>query len=673
MGICSSSAENNGIAAFLCEDLPRYANKEELVRKYWNHWDGEHTNFFGKRDPQYMRQYLRHEMWGLDSSEKFEFSLVTPQKLKEIMTLHFPSLAFPPNVFELAIEMAFDRSAISLLTAMETEKILPGEVKSFEFNEGKLKIYRIGGLPALQFKTFLRFLSWCMHSLPEYKWERAAIELLHSFQCYALGMCYFHGPLKASISPSENLFSQKRPPASLFFEQLAAFHGHPYHPCYKTKLPLSASDIIKYSPEYGPAVPLSVYAIHESAINAFPSFMEYRIAFWEGLPDELAEEFRSGLKGYDLTPEMYAPWLCHPMNEENVRQVFQTLVEKWQLVRLPMSIDGTPTLSFRTFDIMGIKRMKLTTPVQATSLVRYVSPVEANLGAHCRRLRKIMRDFDPDLNVFAPRYEMHSLHARFSDSAPDEVSPFSYQQARFMSIIIRDHPKIHQRKNCIQMSLAGLIVKDPHGRLVLSQFLDSFTNKQVCDWFSNYVDVTLRGHLDLFLLYGAALESHQQNVILELNTNTKNLERTFYHDISGIYWEEGLLEVLYPEQSLLESIYKSHDDTINSLSECIANVHHTLFKSNLFTVAKVIAGKYCMVVDELNEIIRVKTRERFDYCREVGVKFGEKWVSRFEKLEKLFYEKMFVKCLLKMRLMKTQNEQRIHITNPLVYTNTSEK
>ena len=129
------------------------------------------------------------------------------------------------------------------------------------------------------------------------------------------------------------------------------------------------------------------------------------------------------------------------------------------------------------------------------------------------------------------------------------------------------------------MSLAGLIVKDPHGRLVLSQFLDSFTNTQVRDWFSNYVDVTLRGHLDLFVLYGAALESHQQNVILELNTNTKNLERTFYHDISGIYWEEGLLEVLYPEQSLLESIYKSHDDTINSLSECIANVHHTLFKS----------------------------------------------------------------------------------------------
>lgn len=277
---------------------------------------------------------------------------------------------------------------------------------------------------------------------------------------------------------------------ALLADQIASYLDHPYYPSARAKFGFSEQDLKKYAPEFSPSFSLNWIAID----NKSATVTSEPPACWPTMKDVGL----AGLENCVLFP-------VHPMT-------FATLDDLPDgIIKAPKAfLEVTPTLSVRTVSVSLMPHVHIKVPLMMRTLgsknIRLVKPTTIYDGHWFERLLTHLSHLDSELSgLYTHCQEEHGGH--MGDNAL-----FTY--------IVRQYPtqKISDKT---LVPVAALAAPMPDQRLFLEHLADQYYQSDILAWFTDYVAQLNRIHLTLWLRYGIALESNQQNAILAFDPNGK--------------------------------------------------------------------------------------------------------------------------------------------------------
>lgn len=289
----------------------------------------------------------------------------------------------------------------------------------------------------------------------------------------------------------------------LHYERLAAFLDHPLYPTARAKLGLSPDDLALYAPEFQRPFQLrwlaAAKAIHFGP-EAAASLQELCPGFAEvGLDARLSDD-------YALLP-------VHPLFTQ---QMLDALAEanglQGKLLLAPKPhLEVLPTLSVRTLAVQGKPELHIKLPMAIRTLggknIRTIKPGTIADGHAVQSLLGRIAAQDADI---AGRLLL-----------TDESIGAHINHLPELGYILRRYPAGLEQATVVPV--AGLLAATPQGLLVAEELAQRFFAGRLEDFLDAYLEATLRIHLVLWLRYGIALESNQQNTMLVLGTEAPAL------------------------------------------------------------------------------------------------------------------------------------------------------
>ncbi|WP_159727226.1 IucA/IucC family protein [Methylosinus sp. Ce-a6] len=274
-------------------------------------------------------------------------------------------------------------------------------------------------------------------------------------------------------------------------DRLASFHDHPFYPTARAKLGFSAADLRAYAPEFQPvfalrwlAVPRALYDGGELPGDIRPSFADV------GLDEE---------QGRDrvLLP-------VHPALWDKGLDVF--LAESGlasSVVKAPAPrLEVTPTLSVRTVAPLACPAQHIKLPLAMRTLgARNLRTIKPSTIADGAAMQKILAAIVADTPELASRLLL-----------TDEDVGATVAGQTFLGFILRRYPSSLRDEEVAPV--AALAAPAADGRLVVEELAERFYGGDLTALFDDYLDLTLRLHLTLWVRYGVALESNQQNSLV---------------------------------------------------------------------------------------------------------------------------------------------------------------
>lgn len=272
-------------------------------------------------------------------------------------------------------------------------------------------------------------------------------------------------------------------------DQIASYLDHPYYPTARAKFGLNDTDLEKYAPEFAQSFALRWLAIDKSLVTLTSS----QPPCWPtmeqvGLPGDFAVS-------HHLFP-------AHPLTLQSLESLPEGIIE----APTPY-LDVTPTLSVRTVVVDSAPHIHIKVPLIMRSLgtknIRLIKPSTLYDGHWFERLLTHLEQNDSDLQgTLFHCNEKHGGHVG------DDKS-FAY--------IVREYPLNHSQDKAL-VPVAALASPMPDGRLFLEHLAEQYYHNDTLAWFKDYVDLLSKVHLRLWLQYGIALESNQQNAIIAFDT-----------------------------------------------------------------------------------------------------------------------------------------------------------
>ncbi len=346
--------------------------------------------------------------------------------------------------------------------------------------------------------------------------------------------------------------------------------------------------------------------------------------------------------------EEFYPLPVHPWQLTHiVPSYFSDLLVSEKLIMLKnRQFIAKPSMSFRTMMTAEGMHIKLPVGVHTTSAMRTVSPASVYNGPVLSRcLNEILQKND---NFQNSMYLMADCAGIFVDR---QLYP---EAARHLSAIIRQNPLDFLKEDETAIPFASLFNRCPLTHRPL--FIDIMMAAMIP--FENYfiagIRLLLRGQLHLFLKYGIALESHQQNTIIVFKNHQpiKILNR----DLGGIRIYRKQLEKsgyfinLYPD-----SIIESHS------IEAVRNKFiHANLQSTIGYWIDIIAKYSTLKVSQLWSIVK---EELLHLLKEIEHEVEPEFLSA--QIKALFDEPWSHKCLMRMRLEKNIDYILVPVKNPL--------
>jgi len=353
---------------------------------------------------------------------------------------------------------------------------------------------------------------------------------------------------------------------------------------------LSLAEAADYAPEFKPRVQFKLLAVEKSLVRVFPS-----VDAWQALwADESAAAtccFAEASR-FVLIP-------VHPLNERRMCELYATEFERGHMLFLSgegSELPSIPTLSLRTLvpcnGVFHGMRIKLPVPVQATSLMRYVSPVEVCGSALISRaLRLLDQELPPEIAIL---HEEYAIHLSFGPE-----TSYTYEEARFCSAIFRVSPSAIAAEGCQHAPLAAMFATSRSVDDGPSLWEDFWQQNSINDgvaWFRDYAATVIAAQLGVFLRFGLALEAHQQNVFLEFQKGGK-LQRLISQELGGgIFWDPERLALLPID--FRNEVY-DRDDVLVPFAKCLACVRHTMLRMHLLPLAAMVARSFGASLEDL--------------------------------------------------------------------------
>ncbi|ACO47220.2 IucA/IucC family protein [Deinococcus deserti] len=281
---------------------------------------------------------------------------------------------------------------------------------------------------------------------------------------------------------------------TLHLDRLGAFLDHPVYPTARAKTGFGAADLRAYAPEFAPVFELRWLTVPRARVQetgetrplGWPDFAQV------GLPAELAHS-------HVLLP-------VHPfMWGGRLELLLKESALDAEVVAAPRAhLKVSPTLSVRTVALVDEPHWHLKLPLDISTLGlrnrRFVHPGTLGDGARMQGvLGEILRQEGLEHTVLLTD-ETASGHAG----------------ERFLAYLLRRYPQATQEGTLV--TVASLLAPAPGGGTVLDGLLREHYQGDFGAFWAEYADLTLRLHLTLWLRYGVALESNQQNTALVLTS-----------------------------------------------------------------------------------------------------------------------------------------------------------
>ncbi|KJK21118.1 siderophore biosynthesis protein [Burkholderiaceae bacterium 16] len=309
----------------------------------------------------------------------------------------------------------------------------------------------------------------------------------------------------------------------LHYDRLAGFLDHPYYPTARAKLGFATADLAQYAPEFQPAFALNWLAVpcarhHPSGGTLPPNWPAFADV---GLDPMLA-------RTHALVP-------VHPFVWQHHLEAF--LIEaglEGQVIRAPRAyLRVSPTLSVRSLSLLDSPewhvKLPLTIRTLGTKNIRTIKPSTIGDG---HRIQSMLGDIvrrEPGLSGQV--------------LLTDEANGAHVDQRPFLGFILRRYPA-QQLADATVVSVAGLLADTAGGNCVAEELASRYHGGALDAWFDAYLALTLRLHLTLWLRYGIALESNQQNSMLVYSNDGLRL---LLKDNDAARIDRGVLARRWPE------------------------------------------------------------------------------------------------------------------------------
>ncbi len=284
----------------------------------------------------------------------------------------------------------------------------------------------------------------------------------------------------------------------LHYERLAAGQDHPFYPSARAKVGFDDASLRAYAPEFGPRFMLHWLALPHALWQpqgkaSIPGWPEMSTV---GLPAALAQT-------HTLVP--VHPFLWHGLLEHELQHSqFDDVPLAQQVRRAPKpALWVTPTLSVRSLMLIDAPAWHIKLPLPLSTLgtrnFRLIAAPTIADGASIQRLLGTLLAQEPQLG---PQVLL-----------TDESNGGHCHGHKFLAMILRHYPEAELQQASV-VPVAGLCAPNADGRPVLAHLVDEYYAGDSDAFWQAYMSLTLRLHLTLWLRYGIALESNQQNSLL---------------------------------------------------------------------------------------------------------------------------------------------------------------
>ena len=275
-------------------------------------------------------------------------------------------------------------------------------------------------------------------------------------------------------------------------DQIASYLDHPYYPTARAKFGLSDKDLALYAPEFAKSFTLRWLAIEKSRVTLTSTQPECWPTMEQvGLPADFA-------LSHVLFP-------AHPLTLDSLESLPEGVIEA------PCAYhEVTPTLSVRTVVMKQAPHIHIKVPLIMRSLgtknIRLIKPSTLYDGHWFERLLTHLEQSDHELKgTLFHCNEEHGGH---------------YGDEKTFAYIVREYPVQYCEDQAL-VPVAALASPMPDNRLFLEHLAGQYYQQDTLAWFTDYVDLLCKVHLTLWLRYGIALESNQQNAIIAFNKDGK--------------------------------------------------------------------------------------------------------------------------------------------------------
>ncbi len=305
--------------------------------------------------------------------------------------------------------------------------------------------------------------------------------------------------------------------AAVLLDQWGSLEGHPFYPTWKSKPDLAPPQVAALSPEFNAVVIVRIAALRSDMahIERMPHVENYHDWFSGNFP-QLWARWKTGLNDSGLDERAWLPLPIHAWHLEHfVSEQYADLIEEGALILDGPEIETWPTMSFRTMmpRLPGpVPFIKLPVALWLTSEQRSLQAKSIHMGPRISAvIERILADengFDRKLAVFPEEVALHFKHAVHQDDRP----------GRYLSVAYRASREAFERSDgLLPITVAALLTSTPSsGRALVTELIEArkgerATAEAVETWFRQYAHVVTHPVIGIYLLYGIALEAHQQN------------------------------------------------------------------------------------------------------------------------------------------------------------------
>lgn len=282
----------------------------------------------------------------------------------------------------------------------------------------------------------------------------------------------------------------------LHYDRVAAFHDHPLYPTARAKLGFDDASLAAYGPETRQTFELRWLALPRTLVHAsggpaaapWPSFEDVGLDAALGATHALLP----------VHPFVWGGQLQSMLEEAGLAPVALRAPRAWLRV--------TPTLSVRTLALADTPAWHIKVPLTIRTLgAKNIRTIKPSTIADGHRVQSLLGAIAAQEPALAGRVlltdERHGAHA---DHRP------------FLGYILRRYPA-PDLEGADVVAVAALAAPASGGGLVAQELAQRWYGGDLPALFADYLELTLELHLLLWLRYGVALESNQQNSVVVLD------------------------------------------------------------------------------------------------------------------------------------------------------------
>ncbi len=438
--------------------------------------------------------------------------------------------------------------------------------------------------------------------------------------------------------------------------------GHPYHPCYKSRVGFSLQDNVRYGVEFAQPMALVWLAVHQKFVaENHSSHIETEAFFKEQLNAQDLIQFQQQLDKQTQNAAEYVWIPVHPWQWENhLISIFAEEIADQDIIYLGHSQDRyLAQQSLRTVTNLQHPEkpyIKLSMSLTNTSSSRVLAKHTVMNGPIITDwLQRLIDQSETARQLdFAVLREVYGLSVDFTRL------PASHAQQAYGTIGCLWRESVHQYlregEDAIPLNGVSHIQKD--GQAMIAPWLQHYGVEQ---WTRQLLKVVITPLIHLLFAEGIATESHGQNIILvhQQGWPTRILLKDF-HD--GVRYSPAHLAhpELAPE---LDQLPPEHAKT-NSMSFILTD---DLDGIRDFSCACLFFVALTDIAIFLNQTYSVAEQDFWQWAAEVIQDYQQQHPEHHQRYQifDVFAEKLRIESLTKRRLFGDGRIQIKFVDNPL--------